>query len=272
MPACDSHLHIFDLDRFGVAEGATYVPPAAERGSVEELIALHDAHAITHALLVQPSSGYGLDNACMLHAIAAGGGRFRGLAQIPPEATADDIARLSEQGCIGVRLDLMGKGMVQLDRWHDAGLFARLRAAGWIVGVLARGHQWVEAAPALRRAEVRLMVDHCGLPDVAAGIAAPGFASVLDLLRGGAAVKLSGADRWGFGAHPYAAADPFIAACLDAAAPQNVLWGSDWPFVRAPRRVEYGLVRGLLDRWVPDAAMRARILWDNPARWFGFAA
>lgn len=271
MPACDSHLHIFDIGRFPVPETATYVPPPAEHGAVEDLIALHDAHGITHALLVQPSSGYGLDNACMLHAIEAGGGRFRGLAQITPDASEDDIARLAGQGCIGVRLDLASKGMVQLERWRDAGLFARLRKAGWAVGVLARGAQWVEAAPALLRAEVRLMVDHCGLPDVNAGTDAPGFRAVLDLLREGAAVKLSGADRWGFGAYPYAGADPFVAACLEAAAPENVLWGSDWPFVRAPRRVDYGPVRGLLDRWVTDTAMRQRILWDNPKQWFRFA-
>ncbi len=272
MPACDSHLHIFDLDRFPVSDAAPYVPPPAERGAVEDLVALHDAHGITHALLIQPSSGYGLDNACMLHAIEAGGGRFRGLAQIVPEAGEEEIARLAEQGCIGVRLDLAGKGMVQLERWRDAGLFARLRNAGWIVGVLGRGAQWAEAAPALLRAEVPLMVDHCGLPDIAAGTDAPGFQAVLGLLREGAAVKLSGADRWGFGAWPYAEADPFVAACLKAAAPENLLWGSDWPFVRAPRRVDYGPVRTLLDRWVSDAALRRRILWDNPARWFGFTA
>lgn len=272
MPACDSHLHIFDLARFPVSGAATYIPSPAEDGPVEDLIALHDAHGITHALLIQPSSGYGLDNACMLHAIEAGGGRFRGLAQVAPDADEEAIAALAAKGCIGVRLDLASKGMVQLERWRDAGLFARLRKAGWTVGVLARGAQWVEAAPALLRAEVPLMVDHCGLPDVAAGTDAPGFRAVLDLLREGAAVKLSGADRWAFGAYPYDAADLFVAECLAAAAPENVLWGSDWPFVRAPRRVDYGPVRNLLDRWVSDAASRERILWDNPKRWFGFGA
>lgn len=206
----------------------------------------------------------------MLDALRAAPARFRGLAQIAPDADEEEIARLAAQGCIGVRLDLASKGMVQLERWRDSGLFARLRKAGWIVGVLGRGAQWVEAAPALLRAEVPLMVDHCGLPDVTAGTTAPGFQAVLALLRAGAAVKLSGLDRWAPGPWPYADAAPFVAACLEAAAPENLLWGSDWPFVGALRRVDYGPVRNLLDRQVPDPALRARILWDNPARWFGF--
>lgn len=270
MPVCDSHLHIFDPERFPYPQGAAYLPHAAECASVEDLIALHDTHGISHALLVQPSSGYGLDNACLLHALGVGSDRFRGLVQLPPDATAEDIARLGAQGCVGVRLDLASKGMVQLAQWQASGLFDRLKDADWIVGALGRGEQWVEAAPLLLRAGVRLMIDHCGLPDVAGGVDRKGFQAVLTLLGAGAAVKLSGADRWAPGPWPFAAADPFVAACLSAAGTENVLWGSDWPFVRATRRVDYGPIRHLLDRWVPEPEQRQRVLWDNPSAWFGW--
>ena len=271
MPACDSHLHILDPARFPFSDGTSYLPPAAECASVEELTALHDAHGITHALLVQPSSGYGLDNACLLHALTAGRGRFRGLVQLPPEATEETIATLAAQGCVGVRLDLAGKGLVQLERWQASGLFARLKTADWIVGVLGRGMQWVEAAPMLRRTGLRLMIDHCGLPDVAQGVEQAGFQAVLDLLRAGAAVKLSGADRWAPGPWPFAAATPFVAACIEAAAPENLLWGSDWPHPQyfKPMPNDVDLLDQMLD-WVPDEKVRHLIFVDNPAELFGF--
>jgi predicted TIM-barrel fold metal-dependent hydrolase len=71
-------------------------------------------------------------------------------------------------------------------------------------------------------------------------------------------------------APPHADADRFVARLLAHGGPERLVWGSDWPFLRSPRRVDYGPLLAQLVRWVPDAAQRRRILADTPAALFGF--
>jgi predicted TIM-barrel fold metal-dependent hydrolase len=35
-------------------------------------------------------------------------------------------------------------------------------------------------------------------------------------------------------------------------------------------RTDYGTALAMLARWVPDAAAREKVLWQTPARVFGF--
>jgi hypothetical protein len=48
------------------------------------------------------------------------------------------------------------------------------------------------------------------------------------------------------------------------------MWGSDWPFLRAPERIDYGLVLKLVERLIPDPGDRHEVLWETPMRLFGF--
>jgi predicted TIM-barrel fold metal-dependent hydrolase len=64
--------------------------------------------------------------------------------------------------------------------------------------------------------------------------------------------------------------DPFAAQLLHVFGSDRCVWGSDWPFLRALARVDYGPQLAALNRWVPEAADRERILWTNPSRIFGF--
>lgn len=114
-------------------------------------------------------------------------------------------------------------------------------------------------------------MDHCGCPDPQRGLEQPGFQAVLELGRSGqAAVKLSGPFRYSHQPWPHADCAPFVAALVEAFGLDACVWGSDWPFVRTGRRIDYGPTRALLDHWLPDPADRRRVLWDTPARWFGF--
>jgi predicted TIM-barrel fold metal-dependent hydrolase len=62
---------------------------------------------------------------------------------------------------------------------------------------------------------------------------------------------------------------PYVRALVDAFGPDRCVWGSDWPFLRMPERVDYGPLLTLLAEQVPDADARRRILWDTPVREFG---
>jgi 2-pyrone-4,6-dicarboxylate lactonase len=63
-----------------------------------------------------------------------------------------------------------------------------------------------------------------------------------------------------------------MAESVIAAAPDRVVWGSDWPHVMQYRAMPNdGDLLNVLAEWAPDAAQRQRILVDNPARLYGFA-
>ncbi|SNR66345.1 Amidohydrolase [Blastococcus mobilis] len=113
--------------------------------------------------------------------------------------------------------------------------------------------------------------DHCGRPDLAEGLAAPAFRELLRLGRAGrAVVKLSGLVKFSRRPPPHEDTWSFVRALVDAFGPDRCVWASDWPFLRAPVRVNYGPLLTLLEDLVHERAARRQILWDTPCRKFGF--
>ena len=49
------------------------------------------------------------------------------------------------------------------------------------------------------------------------------------------------------------------------------MWASDWPFLRAPERQDYGPLVQLAGQLFPDANDRRKLFWDTPNRLFNFA-
>jgi predicted TIM-barrel fold metal-dependent hydrolase len=99
----------------------------------------------------------------------------------------------------------------------------------------------------------------------------PAFQALLGIGRDrDATIKLSGYYKFSQQPYPYDDTWPFIAALVEAFTLDRCVWGSDWPFLRALARVDYGPQLAALNRWVPEAADRERILWTNPSRIFGF--
>lgn len=266
----DSHCHVFDTTLFPYAPDAAYRPPPHEAGTAAQLAALLDAHNLSHAVLVNPTSGYGYDNRCMAAALRASNGRFRGIARVRPDAGAQLLAELHDAGVIGLRLDLITDGVGVL---HDAAmprLLAQAREMRWQVHVQCERDQLHEAAAPLRAAGVPLVFDHCGRPDAERGVRQPGFETLLAFGREGHYVKLSGPFRFFNAFSPRADVEPFIAALIDAFTPKRCVWGSDWPFLRLPMRMDYGPVLANLNRWFPDDRDRRQVLRETPVRLFGF--
>ena len=84
-------------------------------------------------------------------------------------------------------------------------------------------------------------------------------------------IKLTGPYRISGIDLPYDEVDD-VAARLIAAAPERMLWGTDWPHVMVKKKMPNdGDLADLLERWAPNAGVRARILVDNPAALYGFA-
>jgi len=269
-PKIDCHCHIFDPDSFPYAPGVFYAPSGGEIATADYFMQVMAAYGVSHALLVGPNSGYGTDNRCMLDAIRRGGRRFKGIAVVDNDASTSQLQELQAQGVVGIAFNM---ALLGLAHYADAdALWSRIAALGMCVQVQVQGRQMAELAARLMGCGAQIVVDHHGRPDLAHGLASPGFQALLGMAGSGrCAVKLSGYDKFSLEAFPFADARPFTDALLAAFGPANCLWGSDWPNIRATRRLDYGTLLGVLARSVPSAQDRRAILVDTPARLFGFS-
>ncbi len=267
----DTHVHVFDPARFPYSAKASYRPAPGECGTASDLIRLLDASGIDRVVLVNPTSGYGDDNRCMLAALEELGARARGIARVSPGVLPRTLAALRGLGVVGVRVDFVAGGLRVLEVRGFRVFLTRLADAGMLLQIQCEGDQFAELAPLLAQVPIRCVVDHMGRPDPARGLDAPGFRALLASAESGRiAVKLSGLMRFSAGPPPHGDADPFVASLLRAFSVRALVWGSDWPFLRSPRRVDYAPTLALLARHVPHAADRRAILATTPAHWFGF--
>jgi predicted TIM-barrel fold metal-dependent hydrolase len=270
-PKVDCHCHVLDQDGFAYASDVAYRPAGQETGSAEYCNQVLDAYGVQHALLVGPNSGYGTDNRCLLDAIARGQGRFKGVAVVTHDASLAQLQELKSQGIVGVALNYSLHG---LDYYRStAPLMERLAALDMFVQVQVEGDQMHSLAPALLGCGAKLLIDHCGRPDIAQGLTGKGFTALLSLASSErAVVKLSGFSKFSRQDYPFTDALPYVHALVAAFGADHCIWASDWPFLKAPRRLDYGPLLQHFARAVPDAKVRQKMLWETPLRLFAFNA
>ena len=268
-PKIDGHCHVFDPARFPYGEDTFYRPSGQEIGTARQLIEVHDAYGVRHGLLVGPNSGYEQDNRCMLDAIEQGAGRFRGIAVVANDIGEEPLAALRDAGVAGVAFNATHHGV---DHYLRATrLLSMLRDLDMCVSLQVRDDQLLALAPALERSGVRILVDHCGRPVPEAGLAQAAFQVLLGLAGTGRVfVKLSGYPKFSREPHPYADVRPYVDALLERYTPDRCMWASDWPFLRAPGRVDCGPLLKLAESFLPDAADRRKVLWETPRNLLGF--
>jgi predicted TIM-barrel fold metal-dependent hydrolase len=270
-PRVDCHVHVFDPARFPFQPDTAYRPSGQELATAEQLGAVLDAHGVQHAVLVGPNSGYGLDNRCLLDALARGQGRYKGVVVLRNDASLGELQDLQAQGVVGVAFN---PALLGVDFYLGIGpLLERLRSLDMWAQVQVQQDQLVALKPMLLDSGARLLFDHCGRPNPAAGVGQAGFQALLGLAETGhACVKISSLVKSSGQPFPHADMWPFVQALLQAYTPQSLVWASDWPFLRAPARVDYGPLLALFDKLVPDAAARQALMWDTPRRLFGWDA
>jgi len=264
--ACDTHVHIWGpFDRFPLAKGAPYTPP--ERTS-DDLLALHERLGVDRAVIVQ-TTVYKADNRAMLDGIARSNGRWRGVALI--DESFDDAAfrALHEGGVRGVRF-----GFVKhLGGVPDLALVrrtaARIAPMGWHLVLHLDAGNIPDFLEFFGEFSLPVVVDHMGRVPVRDGLDQTPFRLLLELLRRpNWWVKVSGAERISETGPPFTDAIPF-ALRLIAAAPDRVLWGTDWPHPNVRWEPDEADLVDLLPHFA-DAAALQQLLVDNPARLYGF--
>ena len=271
--ACDSHMHIFD-PRFAASPHWKRQPPRAE---VAAYRLLQQRLGTSRTVVVNPST-YGTDNACTLDALAQLGERARGIAVVGQDVSDDELDRLAAHRICGLRVNFVTPQSWGLTTPEMLTTLARKVARlGWHIQVFLQPEQLVALAPMLAQLPVPLVIDHMARIDPADGADGAAFAAARRLLDGGNTwMKLSGVYmRSRDGAPAYR--DAFaLGRALVKAAPERLVWGSDWPHTtETPGTVNDADLADVLSAWCDDdgngAAVRDRILVDNPARLYGFA-
>jgi predicted TIM-barrel fold metal-dependent hydrolase len=263
--AIDSHLHLFGpASGYAMVDDREYTPPPATPQQARHLF---DTLGIARAVVIQPSI-YGNDNRAQLEGAAEIGLPVRAVV-VAPYATPDrEMAKLNAQGARALRFILAHPGglpLADLERSAE-----RCSEMGWHIQFLAKGSQLVELEPRIAKLACPAVIDHIGMIRPADGVQQPAFQTLLRLVRQGHWVKLSGAYRLSQQPPPYRDLVPF-AQELVAARPDRIVWASDWPHVflkgQMPNTTD---LMDLLADWVPDEAIRRRVLVDNPAELYGF--
>lgn len=268
--ACDVHAHVCGPNsRYPLIAQRLYTPPEASPQAFRHML---DALGVARGVLVQPSI-YGTDNRAMLDGLACDPKRLRGVAVVPFDVTTAELERLHAAGVRGVRSNIVdlkdNKGELPLEQLRT--LAQRIKPFGWHVEFLMHVDEFPQLDRQLADFPVDVVFGHLGYVPAGAGLAKPGFAALLRLMREGKAwVKLTAPYRLTLSAMPYADVAPFAQALVDAA-PERLLWGSDWPHVLIKTAMPNdGDLFDAFSKWVPDAALRQRILVDHPARVYDF--
>lgn len=264
--AADCHMHFYDP-----AFPNRAPKPMPENAGVAEYRRLQQRTGTTRVVVVQPRN-HGTDNAVTVNAIAKIGANARGVAVLRPTVSDAELKQLDAGGIRGVRFSLGEPSTAIVTPDMIEPLAKRVAPLGWHIQLHAPGELYVEHAALLRRLPLPVVFDHMGRLPPAEGLAHPAFPIIRELLdRGRAWVKISGAYlNTRIGPPAYADATK-IAQAYVRAAPQRLVWGSDWPHPSERNKPDDALLFDLLAEWAPDEATRNRILVTNPERLYGFA-
>jgi D-galactarolactone isomerase len=267
--ACDTHIHIVGpLDRYPIPPEAAIKPGA---WLLEAYLAMLDRIGVERAVVVQPST-YGADNACTLEAVRRMGPRARGVATVGTGVTDAELARLTEAGIRGARFHMLTGGVLPWDML--APMAARVQAFGWHVQLQMDGRRLHEKADMLHGLPGTLVIDHTGKFLEPVGPDHPGFEALLGLVGTGRCwVKLSAPYETSKSGPPDYRDVGVLAKALIAAAPERMLWASNWPHFNEPEpaaKPDDAMLLDVLLHWTEDEATRNRILVDNPAELYGF--
>jgi predicted TIM-barrel fold metal-dependent hydrolase len=253
--ATDCHFHVY-------AKGARF--PDHE---MDQALALHRRLGIGRGILVQPDPQ---SREVTLKGLAMAGPNYRGVTPIAEVPSAKEIAALHAAGMRGARFIFLARHGIRPDIATMRQTVERIAPFGWHLVFLMDPPDMLDVFDFLRGLSIPFVLDHMGRLDVSGGLQHPAFQSLLELVRrDNGWVKLSGSDRVSKTGAPFHDAIPYAQALI-AAAPDRVIWGSDWPHPADSYDPDDADLVDLIPLIAPDAAQQRKLLVDNPARLVGF--
>ncbi len=261
---CDTHMHFYNA-KFPSAPTALITPPDAWIDDYEKV---QERLGLQRVVVVQPTT-YGRDNSCQLEAMAHFGANARGVLIADTDTPDAELERLTGLGVRGVRFHMLPGGALPWEMLEE--MAARVAAFGWHLQLQMNGRDLPEREHMLKRLPGTLVIDHVGRFMDPVAVDAAAFKVLLGLLEGGRCwVKLSAPYESSVSGPPAFEDVAREARALVKAAPERMLWASNWPHPGRDPQPDDALMLDLLLDWVDDEATRARILVDNPAELYGF--
>jgi D-galactarolactone isomerase len=265
--ACDCHHHIYDTTRFPAPD-----PGAVPNARVAEYRLLQRRIGTTRDVIVTPRP-YATDNRVTLDAIAQFGPNARGVAVIHPTIQDAELHALARGGIRGIRFSLAPAAIApatSLDMIEP--LAKRINPLGWHVQINMDADQIVAAEDLWMRLPSVIVFDHMGHIPQPMGMKHPAFALIRKLVdQGRTWVKLSVTyDNTKDGPPTYSDMNK-VGQVYVKAAPERMVWGSNWPHPNETNKPDDAMLFDLLTQWAPNEATRHRILVENPSILYDFA-
>ena len=262
--AADCHIHIYD-PRFAPSDAKPANATAADYRLLQKRI------GTTRVVIVTPRN-YRTDNSVTLDGISQLGiANARGVAVVRTDVTDAELKKLDQGGIRGLRFTVGNPetAVVSIDMIEP--LSKRIAELGWHVQLNMEADQIVENAAMLRRLPSQIVFDHLGKLPPGEGTRHAAYPVIRELLDARRAwLKISGAylnTKVGPPDYPEATQ---VAREYVKAAPERLVWGSDWPHPTPHSSPDDAVLFDLLLQWAPDEAIRNRILVNNPEGLYGF--
>jgi len=267
--SCDSQFHVFGPpDIYPIRPGAAYEMPSA---TIEAALRMHQVLGIERGIIVQATT-YGADHRVVLDALAAAGPGYKACANALVLLERDDayLETLHKAGVRGARFNRLGLG-VSMSQADFERCIARIKELGWYAKFQPEADGIQNQLARIEPLDIPIMIDHMARANPQAGAADPSLRALLKLLsRDNFWVMLSLTEKVSRAGFPWDDVLPIAQACIQAA-PDRVVWGSDWPHpVSVKQPPNEGDLVNQLYRYAGDEQTLRKILVDNSARFFGF--
>ncbi|MCU5787601.1 amidohydrolase family protein [Alloalcanivorax marinus] len=267
---CDAQFHVFgDPAVYPPRPEAPFKMPSA---TIDAALKMHRALGIERGVIVQATT-YGSDHSVVVDALKKAGPDYRGCANAIALKERDDgyIEELHDAGVRGARFTFRKELGVGLSPREFQRAADRLKELGWYVKIQPEKDGILGSVELYENLDIPVLIDHLGRADANLGVDDPNVQKTIELLKkGNFWVMLSLGEKISTQGHPWNDVLPIARAYIDAA-PDRVVWASDWPhpLSKSPPPNDAELLE-LLYRYAPDAGERQKILVDNPAKLFGY--
>jgi D-galactarolactone isomerase len=242
-------------------------PPPPNSG-VTDYQVVQERLGLERLVIVQPAA-YGTDNRCTLDAIRAFGDRARGILVVGPDVSDEELSQLTAAGVRGLRFFMLPGGALGWDVLEP--MAARVAAFGWHIQLQMDGRHLHDRMDTLLRLPTTLVIDHVGKFLEPVDTDHPGFLALLRLIESGRCwVKLSAPYETSKDGPPFYPDVGRLAKALVRAAPERLVWASNWPHPSVKDKPDDAELLHVLLDWVADDLTRRRVLVDNPAELYGF--
>jgi len=266
--ACDAHCHIFGpAVKFPFASDASYHPPDSP---FEALQKVHQILGIERAVIVHASC-HGSDMRVTLDGIARSNGKYRGTAIIDETYGEREFQRMNDGGIRGVRFNFVKHLGGRPDITFFQRTVGRVKEMGWHLILHLDAVDLVEFDAMFKKIPVPMVIDHMGRVKAGDGLDQQPFKVLLEWMKNDKFwVKVCGAERVSSKGPPFTDAVPFARKLIEAA-PDRILWGTDWPHPNVGKHMPNdGDLMDLFAQMAPAPELQKKILVDNPARLYGF--